>query len=277
MLFFHIASTSDWSAAHLDGAYSRSTRDMSLAEQGFIHCSRYFQVQSVLERYYADHAGKLSLLTINPRRLSSPWRLDVVPGESMSFPHIYGPLNLDAVIETTPIVRSPEGSLTHAWFLPGPIATTRLVLRAATDADWPTYRRTLVDADLRKHLGGPIPDDEADKRRGEVSSKGCVAVERDGAVVGYLLLGFYRTGDFELSFSFLPEHQRKGYAREAASTLADWVFAIFSHLPRLVAVTQKANARGMSLLRELNWTEADNFVEWGEHQVMFALANPRPQ
>ena len=60
---------------------------------------------------------------------------------------------------------------------------------------------------------------EAEKRRDEVRSKGCVAVERDGVVVGFLLLGFYRSGDFEMSFSFLPEHQRKGYAREAASTV----------------------------------------------------------
>ena len=103
------------------------------------------------------------------------------------------------------------------------------------------------------------------------------AVERDGVVVGFLLLGFYRSGDFEMSFSILPEHQRKGYAREAASTLADWVFAVFSHLPRLVAVTQHANERSVALLRELNWTETDHFVEFGERQVMFALQNPHPQ
>jgi uncharacterized protein (DUF952 family) len=277
MLFFHVASTADWAAAHLDGTYAHSTRDMTLAEQGFIHCSRYFQVQQVLDRFYADYEGRLSLLTINPRRLTSPWRFDVVPGESLTYPHIYGPLNFSAVLETTPIVRLASGNLTHAWFLPGPIATSRLVLRAGTPADWPAYRRTLVDESLRRHLGGPIDDFEADKRRDDVSSKGCVAVERDGVVVGFLLLGFYRSGDFEMSFSFLPEHQRKGYAREAASTLADWVFAVFSHLPRLVAVTQQANVRSVALLRELNWTETDHFVEFGERQVMFALQNPRPQ
>jgi len=277
MLFFHIASTADWSAAHLDGRYSTSTRDTSLADEGFIHCSRYLQVQGVLDHFYADYEGKLSLLTVNPRRLTSPWKLDQVPGEALTYPHVYGPINLDAVIQQTPVVRAGDGTLTHTWFVPGPVSSARLVLRAGTDADWPAYRRTLVEEPLRRHLGGPVPDDEVDRRRAEVSSKGCVVVERAGVVVGFLLLGFYRSGDFEMSFSFLPEHQRKGYALEAASTLAEWVFAVFSHLPRLVAVTQAANVRGVALLEELNWTPVEHFVEWGEKQVMYALQNPNPR
>jgi len=277
MLFFHIASAADWSAAHLDGSYAQSTRDRTLADEGFIHCSRYFQVQPVLDGFYADYEGRLSLLTINPRRLTSPWRFDAVPDEGLTFPHIYGPLNLGAVVEATPIIRNSNGKLAHPWFLPGPIATSRLVLRAGTATDWPAYRRTLVEEPLRRHLGGPVDEHEAEKRRDEVTSKGCVVVERDGQVVGFLLLGFYRSGDFEMSFSFLPEHQRKGYAREAASTLTEWVFAVFSHLPRLVAVTQQANERSVSLLRELNWTQVDQFVEFGERQVMFALQNPHQQ
>jgi uncharacterized protein (DUF952 family)/L-amino acid N-acyltransferase YncA len=276
MLIFHIAVTADWSASHLDGAYTMSTRGVSLAEQGFIHCSRYFQIGTVLDNFYADYDGRLTLLTINPRRLSSPMRFDDVPGADLSYPHIYGPLNREAVIRATPIVRTADGRLTHDWFLPGPLASTRLVLRAATDDDWPAYRRTLVDGDLRKYLGGPIDAAEADARRAEVTSKGCVAVVREGEVVGFLLLGFYRTGDFELSYSLLPEHHGRGYAREAVTTLAEWVFAIFTHLPRLIAVTQVANSRSVALLEELNWTETDHFMEWGERQVMYALPNPHP-
>lgn len=276
MLFFHIASSSDWTGAHLDGAYTTSTRGRSLADEGFIHCSRYIQIDSVLEAFYSDFEGRLALLTINPRRLSSPWRFDEVAGGAFSYPHIYGPLNLESVIAATPIVRSTSGRLTYDWFLPGPLATSRLVLRAANDDDWPEYRRTLVEEPLRRHLGGVVEPAEADTRRAEVSSKGCVAVEREGKLVGFLLLGFYRSGDFELSFSFLPEHQRQGYAREAVSTLAEWVFATFTHLPRLVAVTQLANTRSVALLTELNWAETDHFMEWGERQVMYALTNQHP-
>jgi glutathione S-transferase len=276
MLIFHVATHADWSGALLEDGYRMSTRGKSLDAVGFIHCSRYYQVDDILKQLYGDYEGRLTLLTINPRRLESPWRLDDVPGAAMSFPHVYGPINMDAVLAATPITRDDDGSFVYAWFLPAPLATTRLVLRAAGDRDWPAYRRTLVDPDVRTFLGGAVGELEADSRRAEVSSKGCVAIVRGTEVVGFCLLGFYRSGDFELSFSLLPEHQRRGYAREAVSTLTDWVFAIFTHLPRLVAVTQQANDRAVSLLSELNWVEVDHFIEWGEKQVMFAIANPRP-
>lgn len=90
MLFFHIATQADWSAAHLEGAYTASTLGVTLEEEGFIHCSRYFQVSEILDNFYADHDGRLVLLTVNPRRLTSPWRFDHVPEAGVSFPHIYG-------------------------------------------------------------------------------------------------------------------------------------------------------------------------------------------
>ena len=212
-----------------------------------MHCSRYFQVQRVLDAFYTGYEGRLSLLTINPRRLTSPWRFDEVPGEPSTFPHIYGPLNLDAVIETTPVTRDEGGKLQHAWFLPGPDRDHPS--GPARRGDTKTGRRTGARLSSRCSAdtsADPVATTRPTSRRAEVGSKGCVAVERDGVVVGFLLLGFYRTGDFELSFNFLPEHQGKGYARESASTLAEWVFAVFSHLPRLIAVTQKANERGVS-------------------------------
>jgi uncharacterized protein (DUF952 family)/RimJ/RimL family protein N-acetyltransferase len=276
MLIFHVATHADWTGALLEGGYRMSTRDRSLDDEGFIHCSRYFQLEGTLRQVYGDYHGRLTLLTINPRRLTSPWQLDEVPDGSMSYPHVYGPLNAEAVLAATPITRDADGAFTFPWFLPAPLATTRLVLRAADDGDWPAYRRTLVEPAIRDFLGGAVSAEEADSRRDEVASKGCVAVVRNDEVVGFCLLGFYRTGDFELSYSILPEHQRKGYAREAVSTLTDWVFAVFSHLPRLVAVTQQANDRSVRLLQELNWVESDHFVEWDEKQVMFAIANPSP-
>jgi|tagenome__1003787_1003787.scaffolds.fasta_scaffold20826357_2 uncharacterized protein (DUF952 family)/L-amino acid N-acyltransferase YncA len=277
MLIFHVATHADWTGAVLADGYRVSTRGKTLEHEGFIHCSRYFQVDDVLTQVYGDYHGRLTLLTINPRRLASKWQLDDVPGGSMSYPHVYGSINADAVLAATPITRAHDGSFTFPWFLPAPLATTRLVLRAADDGDWPAYRRTLVDPDLRAFLGGAVGDEEADRRRAEVGSKGCLAIVRNNQVVGFCLLGFYRTGDFELSFSLLPEHQGKGYAREAVSTLIEWVWAVFSHLPRVVAVTQQANDRAVRLLQELNWVEVDHFVEWGEKQVMFAIANPDPR
>ena len=79
------------------GEYRVSTRGATLDEVGFIHAATQEQVDGVQARYYAD-AGDLVLLTIDTDRLTSPWRFDSV-GEQ-EFPHIYGPLNLDAVVRT---------------------------------------------------------------------------------------------------------------------------------------------------------------------------------
>ncbi len=79
------------------GEYRISTRGATLEEVGFIHAATAEQVDGVRSRYYAD-AGELVLLTIDTDLLSSPWRFDPVGEES--FPHVYGPLNLDAVVDT---------------------------------------------------------------------------------------------------------------------------------------------------------------------------------
>lgn len=106
-MIFHIAEAADWEAARSAGDYRVSTRGRTLAEEGFIHASRREQVLAVAEESYAD-AAQLVLLTIDPALLASPVRDDeVAPG--VVFPHIYGPLNLDAVVAVQPLRRGADG------------------------------------------------------------------------------------------------------------------------------------------------------------------------
>ncbi|MBE1491731.1 DUF952 domain-containing protein [Plantactinospora soyae] len=106
-MIFHIAEVSDWQAAQVSGDYRVSTRGRSLADEGFIHAARRGQVLGVAQAFYAD-AGPLLLLSIDPDRLSSPVRDDeVAPG--IVFPHIYGPINLDAVVAAAPLRREADG------------------------------------------------------------------------------------------------------------------------------------------------------------------------
>jgi uncharacterized protein (DUF952 family) len=101
MGLFHIAEASDWAAAHAVGAYSVSTRGRSLDEEGFIHCSSSReQAAGVLERYYADLAGvpgALLLLVIDEARVGAEVRVEG------GFPHLYGPLPVDAVVAVEPV------------------------------------------------------------------------------------------------------------------------------------------------------------------------------
>jgi len=90
---FHIADKATWEAAIPGGEYAQSTRDQSLVDVGFIHCSYRHQVDSVLENFYADVSTPLVLLTIEPALLDAPVKVED------GFPHIYGALNTGAVIE----------------------------------------------------------------------------------------------------------------------------------------------------------------------------------
>jgi len=94
---FHIADQATWNDAASSGFYTQSTRDQSLDEVGFIHCSYRHQVDGVLARYYADVATPLLKLTIDPALLDSPLQVDD------GFPHIYGALNISAVIGVEPL------------------------------------------------------------------------------------------------------------------------------------------------------------------------------
>jgi uncharacterized protein (DUF952 family) len=106
---FHITGASHWQAAQRSGSYQLSTHGQTFQEVGFIHCSCAHQVAGVANAFYAD-LQDLVLLVIDPTRLAARLRLEpTVPGGE-PFPHIYGPLNLDAVVEVRPYSPSPHGT-----------------------------------------------------------------------------------------------------------------------------------------------------------------------
>jgi uncharacterized protein (DUF952 family) len=95
----HIAPASSWEAAKAVGSYEFST----LLSQGFIHLSRPEQVHLPANALYSETSGLL-LLWIDPSRLASEIRDEPpAPGAPITFPHLYGPLNLDAVVAETPL------------------------------------------------------------------------------------------------------------------------------------------------------------------------------
>ena len=120
VLIFHIATDADWQAAKASGAYTTSTLGVTLDHEGFLHCSRDSQAGRVLAKYYANVQEPLTLLTVDTNLLTSPWQFDAVPGADLSFPHIYGPLNPDAVVNATPLTKGRTGE----WELPTLPAST---------------------------------------------------------------------------------------------------------------------------------------------------------
>ncbi len=109
-LIYHIATRADWERARADGEYTRSSVDKTLAEEGFIHASAASQVAGTANKYYRDVPGDLVLLVIDPGRLRAEVRYEDVPGAELPFPHIYGPLNVDAVVAARPFAAGPDGT-----------------------------------------------------------------------------------------------------------------------------------------------------------------------
>lgn len=105
-MIYHIASAADWERATSAGEYRISTRGRTLEEEGFIHCSRAGQVAAVADRFYRGVAD-LVLLTIDERLVKPEVRYESVPGAGESFPHVYGPLNVDAVVSVEPLTLQP--------------------------------------------------------------------------------------------------------------------------------------------------------------------------
>ncbi len=103
----HLCPSDDWYAAQNLG----ELRPESLADVGFVHLSTPQQVHLPANRLYRGRAD-LVLLRIDPTHLDSPirWELGVATDpESMVFPHLYGPLPVDAVIDVTSYLPDADG------------------------------------------------------------------------------------------------------------------------------------------------------------------------
>ena len=92
-IIYHITTESDWLAARETGLYTSP----SLKEEGFIHCSQSEQIPGVLERYFAGKSN-LVKLSIDTEKLSSQLIYEWSPSVADTFPHVYGPINVNAVV-----------------------------------------------------------------------------------------------------------------------------------------------------------------------------------
>jgi len=103
---YHIIGRDDWAEAERLGRYAPD----DYVIEGFIHLSKRDQVLRPANLLYRGR-NDLILLRIDPERL----RADLLyepgsHGEDELFPHLYGALNLDAVIDTIPLPSNPDGS-----------------------------------------------------------------------------------------------------------------------------------------------------------------------
>jgi uncharacterized protein (DUF952 family) len=119
MKIYHIVQAANW----IPG---QSYQAESLTREGFIHFSRLDQVLQVANAFYAGQRGLL-LLEVDVSCLTSELRWEApihpsaAPAETLSdeslFPHLYGPLNPEAVLTAHPFEPGPDGRFSLPRFL----------------------------------------------------------------------------------------------------------------------------------------------------------------
>jgi uncharacterized protein (DUF952 family) len=95
---FHITTKPEWEAAKKKGFYDT----VSLKNEGFIHCSEDRQISGVLDRYFQNKKDLVKLV-VETEKLNSPFFFDWSTSVEDTFPHVYGPINLEAVKEIVPV------------------------------------------------------------------------------------------------------------------------------------------------------------------------------
>ena len=103
-IFYHITTPKAWAEAQTAGSY----RSDSLTSEGFIHCSKPAQIIATANHYYRGQHG-LVLLAIASEQVEAEIRQENTSGGGELFPHIYGPLNLNAVTAIFPFEPDEDG------------------------------------------------------------------------------------------------------------------------------------------------------------------------
>ncbi len=103
-MILHIVQKNAWRKAAGGNAY----RAASLELEGFMHCSTVEQVLIPANERFQGQEG-LVLLCIDPCRVTAPIVYEDCYASGRSFPHIYGPLNVDAVTAVVPFPPQADG------------------------------------------------------------------------------------------------------------------------------------------------------------------------
>jgi uncharacterized protein (DUF952 family) len=111
-MILHITTHKDWDKAMLEGEYTAP----SLISEGFIHCSTPKQTVDTANIFFKGQNG-LVLLCIDESKLKSGFKYENPtggghhdPSVGNLFPHIYGPINIAAVIKVVNFPANENGS-----------------------------------------------------------------------------------------------------------------------------------------------------------------------
>jgi uncharacterized protein (DUF952 family) len=90
---FKIFTADQWAQFEADGVFHGAPADLA---DGYIHLSAADQLQGTLDKHFAGQAG-LVIAEINLSAVTDALKWEVSRGGAL-FPHVYGALNIAAVV-----------------------------------------------------------------------------------------------------------------------------------------------------------------------------------
>ena len=114
-MIYHIIPQEDWLQAQKTGIY----RPVSLEAEGFIHCSDKNQVARSANLHFKGITN-LILLCINTEKVKAEIRYEDLYNSGSLFPHIYGELNLDAIMDVLEFPVGKDGTFSLPEMLISP-------------------------------------------------------------------------------------------------------------------------------------------------------------
>lgn len=103
-IIFHITRLVAWARAKAEGTYLPE----AFQSEGFIHCSTRDQVVNVANVRFRGQKG-LALLCIDTDKVAAEIVYENLEGGRQMFPHIYGGLNVDAVVQVADFEPGADG------------------------------------------------------------------------------------------------------------------------------------------------------------------------
>jgi len=104
-IVYHMAPRARWAAQPSHQPYAGDT----LATEGFIHCTAEpTRLLHVANSFYREETGAWVILLVDTSQVTAPVRWEQADGHL--FPHVYGPIELAAVVQVLDFPRTAAGA-----------------------------------------------------------------------------------------------------------------------------------------------------------------------
>lgn len=102
-LTYHLVPSAEWHAADPAQPYIPS----AFATDGFVHCTDGAdELAATANRHFSQFDGELLALVLDRSRLEAPVRYE---DPRQVYPHVYGPIERDAIVHVVPMGRDASG------------------------------------------------------------------------------------------------------------------------------------------------------------------------